>query len=172
MEHDEALIRAREAVIAAGYVVGLDPEQQIRAGQHDEWLVTKIAYNALITQDLDVDILKKYHAPGQLALAKAEQRPVVIRARRSAWNVLCVKVARWWDKRSHYKPPITDLHAQVLAQTNEIARQMARHRDEINEKMKKANQSFSGQGSIASQIHAISQGRKARSGTTYERLYY
>jgi hypothetical protein len=97
MEPSEALIRAREATIAGQYVTGLDAEKQVRAGQHDDWLPLQIAYNALITKDVDVDILRKYHAPGQLALAKAEQRPVVVRARRSAWDGMMIKVARWFD---------------------------------------------------------------------------
>jgi hypothetical protein len=100
----EALIRAREAVIAGQYVTGLDAERQVRAGEHDDWLPLQIAYQALITKEIDVDILRKYHAPGQLTLAKREAElkpPVVVRERRSTWNVLCIKIARWLDLRSH-----------------------------------------------------------------------
>lgn len=97
MEPSEALIRAREATIAGQYVTGLDAENQVRAGQHDDWLPLQIAYNALLTKDIDVDVLKKYHAPGQLALAKADQRPVVVRARRSPWDAMMIKIGRWFD---------------------------------------------------------------------------
>lgn len=92
----EALIRAREAVIAAGYVAGLDAELQIRAGQHDDWQVLQIAYHALLTSGVDLDVLRKYHAPGQLALIKPQDRPVVVvRERRSMWNQVCTLAAKW-----------------------------------------------------------------------------
>lgn len=98
MPASEALIRAREAVIARAYVPGLDAENQIRAGMHDDWEVLQIAYHALRTQNLDIDVLRKYHASSQMSLIKKQEpvQQVIVRERRSPLNILMVKIARWF----------------------------------------------------------------------------
>lgn len=132
----EALIRAREACIAGQYVVGLDAEMQVRAGMHDDWLPLQIAYNALITKDIDVDVLRKYHAPGQLALAKAEQRPVIVRERRNPWNVLLTQIAWWFNRRSRKTNMTDQVRARIKAKQVEFKKEhqvlLEEHRKRID----------------------------------------